>query len=109
MENFNLPPFYVGQKVVYLGPSNNGYFNNKEYFVKGIKAACNHSQSSHIVSVGILVPCGCTNYCETCGFDNSMSGSIGLMSSLFRPVQESKFHAVTFEKILKETPEICVN
>lgn len=109
MENLNLPPFLPGDKVVYITG-----FHMKKF-------------SLHPVIDIWQDPCGCwiikiptpneNNYgsgfwnrCVSCNkvYPTTYSRA-GWFASSFRKAQESKFRAVSFEKIMEETEKICVN
>lgn len=110
MKNLNnLPPFYVGQKVVYI---------------TGFKAP---KDSIHTVKDVIKQPCGCyalsietkapregiiyADGCEDCGKDY-MAQKVYTAWNIksFRPLQESVFPSLTMSKVLeKESQLISMN
>lgn len=111
MENSKIPPFYVGQKVVHVGEPF-GILGNK---------------TIHTVTGVHQTPCGCfiidvdnegfekiktyLSTCDQCGAYVTTTHQCvrGYYPIDFRPLQESKFRAITFEKIMEETEKICVN
>ena len=104
MENPNIHPFYVGQKVVCIKSNPTGTLKeNKVYEIKAMRNCpmCNASE----VNVGFisdrkLINCGC-------GFTEINQGFY--WASRFRPLQEAKFKAVSFEKIIEEVEQLCEN
>lgn len=105
MEKLNLPPFYIGQKVVCISP-------NKDYPIKEGQVVIikevrqNKCCGVWVVNVGIssfndkMIRCSCNlRYAN----DNTLS------AKRFVPAQEQKFKAVTFEKLCEEVELICEN
>lgn len=113
MNKLNLPPFYVGQKVVYI---------------TGINMPKN---SIHTISEIVKKPCGCCigirinnePFIPTSGFFSNIrcvncgniypraldTGELWNPES-FRPLQQQKFPLMTFSKIVeKEKEEILIN
>lgn len=104
MENLNnLPSFYVGQKVVYIG-------RYKELI-----------GSIHTITKVYKIRCGCYivetdnlsnddyNTCSDCGCRIYIYGKVGMASS-FKPLQESVFPSLTMSKVLeKESQLISMN
>jgi len=106
MNNLNLPPFYVGQRVEYIG---NGSKLKKH--------------SKHTVLDIWKEPCGCWGidigkskdsgkmlrkciYCNVI-YDNTFKA--GFYARVFRPVQEAKPPLMTFTQIKeKEKEEILI-
>ena len=102
----NIPPFYVGQKVVYI---------KSEWFPK---------DSVHIVSSINRIKCGCWEVyvdgkgwgknnqrnknviCKGCyGRYFSVKTYLGYLHSDFKPIEEMKAPLLTFEKIKEEEKE----
>lgn len=111
MEKLNLPPFYVGQKVVHVGTPYRTLGKNTVHIVEGVRripCGCYvldiHGEPSDIVYAGPASHSDCGWY----GF-NPSPNRCGFSTSDFRPLQESKFKAVTFEKICEEVELICEN
>lgn len=105
MEKLNLPPFYVGQKVVCIQSHPMGFFKKGQEFtiIDARKMKC---CADWVVDIGIH-----THYlemdCSCCGA--TVDNISYYRSSRFAPIQESKFKAVTFEKICEEVELICEN
>lgn len=106
----NIPPFYVGQRVVAVMNSPRGFFKKgQEFVVQGIHFfKCCHQD--WVISIGID---GIDRYCAcACGTRFVFPGSNVFMwhvTSLFAPI-ESQFQSITLEKVLEtETPLIGVN
>lgn len=108
----NTPPFFVGQKVVYISDSTNGLKRNAVYQITNI----------------LIQPCGCFAFdiglekhtsleiqCECCDcgrnvqnpFYVSHDDNFGFWISAndIRPTQELKAPMLTFEKIKEEEKE----
>lgn len=104
MEKLNLPPFYVGQKVICVNSIGTyGLTKNKIYTVHdifncvcGIKTVDLGFKTAHAGS-----------RCSNCRKANT--GVFTYRLDRFRPLQEQKFRAVTFEKVMEETEAICEN
>lgn len=94
----NLPPFYIGQNVIYIGPSNNGFVNGKKYIVKGCEKKCS---CYYLVNVGIKNVYNLILECPDCK-SRFTPTEIWLWHELFRPVRKQKFPLITLSKI-KET------
>ncbi len=102
MEKINLPPFYVGQKVVYI---------------TGINMP---KDSVHTVLGIIHHPCGCysidigrrysnTHKRSSCFTHQHAFVTINnniryVMATSFRPLQEQTFPLLTYSKVLEEVP-----
>lgn len=105
MEKLNIPPFYVGQKVVCIKPIKT-LVKDKIYTLTGVnKCACGTTIVSWGETDGIVLGVDC----HSCGRINFKSREFFADSSRFAPIQESKFRAVSFEKIMQETEQICEN
>jgi hypothetical protein len=101
MSKLNLPPFYVGQKVEYVGWKST---------LKGTK---------HIILDCFMSECGCwmvktenlpngTYYICDCGAVICLIGKFGQAKS-FRPLQQQKFPLIKLSKIMeKEKEEILI-
>lgn len=103
MENINLPPFYVGQKVVRIRPHDfNMVQEGKEYFVTGVMnglCKCN----KWLITVGVNNPYG-GSYCTDCGTVTHYHGEMRFCSTGFAHIQSQEFKQVTYSKILEEVP-----
>lgn len=102
MENKNIPPFYVGQKVEYITGNNMPKY------------------SKHIVSNVYKSPCGCwmidinnTSKIQTLGEHSyweccECKGKIydynfyGWYATSFRPIQEQTFPLMTYSKVIEK-------
>lgn len=100
----NLPPFYVGQKVVaVLNHSQGAFTSGQEFVIESVEKYC----CKWLVTVGIKSPAILFNC--TCG--KTYSKNTGLhefCSTAFKAIDEQNFQAITFEKVL-ETELVCVN
>lgn len=99
MEKLNLPPFTPGQKVVCIetGESWHGdkTLKGEIYTVRRCEFDTNRFVNSpNEPGVWVL------------WIDENTAG---WWCEMFRPIQESKFKAVTFEKICEEVELICEN
>lgn len=105
----NLPPFYVGQKVVALNTSLS--WNKGDVFtVLGLRKPCCHWQVNIGVGVGPKGEWDSVS-CEDCGYTEQLNGNTNVWANCrnFAPVQEN-FQSISLEKVLeKETPLISVN
>lgn len=104
-ENLNLPPFVKGDLVICI-KSNKGneVEEGKKYTVISVKKAT--CCGVWVVNVGAhryYVDIKCSSCGHVCSHDSHY------MASRFRKVQESKFRAVSFEKVMEETEIICEN
>lgn len=107
----NLPPFYVGQKVVALRSVKtelNGIVKGTVYTVKELtQCTCGEWK----VDVGLMVSKTGRCLCATCDSPYGVTGSrvIYVAAPLLAPVQEN-FQSISLEKVLeKETALISVN
>lgn len=108
MENINLPPFYVGQRVVVL---KTGIRLNKYdvYVVLGIRKSTCKCQLWE-VNVGVPARTGFM-YCAVCGAEHipNPTGVIWFNHNLFAPIQEN-FQQITCKEVEAiESPLISVN
>lgn len=97
MENLNLPPFVKGDKAVYVAKYLNGRFiaPKKNEVVIILDSNFYYCNEWHFKIVGF----------ET----NVFGDEQWFHHEDLKPIQRSKFHAVSFEKIMEETEKICVN
>lgn len=102
----NLPPFYPGQKVVYIGPRNaRGFESNKIYTVVECAKLC--ICNTWDVDVGIPVRTGYKGtMCYTCGKTDLRKTQI-LLAEYFKPVQQQKFPLIKLERVTEK--ELCAN
>lgn len=108
MKNLNLPPFYVGQKVVYVTGTNMP--KDSIHTVTGIK-----QNSCGCWSIAINgEPFGKNNaynmlYCLKCGTRNlPLCGNNllrGWYAANFRPLQQQNFPLITLSKIREKEKE----
>lgn len=104
-DNINLPPFYVGQRVVALV---DGFLKKGQvYTVKGCHKQCCH----WLVDVGLTSPVTIDLYC--CPGKPPLrlveGGLLCPESVCFAPI-ESTFSAITLSEVIEiETPLICNN
>lgn len=101
----NLPPFYIGQKVIYI---------------TGLNAPKN---SIHTVTDIIPKPCGCFSInidnkpiikaknqhfnCRNCNTSYTKDNAlIGWNTNSFRPAQESAFPNMTLKEVIKKELEV---
>lgn len=104
MNKLNLPPFYIGQKVVCVKPSEkHGLFKDKIYTITDVKRCiCGCTQ----VSWGVKTTETGLN-CASCDKDLTI-GSIPeyyALASRFCPAEEKPLPLLTFEQIKKEEKE----
>lgn len=92
MEINNLPPFYVGQKVVCIQSHSRGHFKKGDVFtVKSVlKPCCNWTIDIGFRSSYDLMRCSCLNTYPYNGH---------YLAAAFRPLEELKPPLLTFEKI----------
>ena len=106
MENLNnLPPFYAGQKVVYITGKHmpkNSIHTIKSCFRSecGCWGVLINKEEYHIINTGSFS-------CTVCGNDFSKLSN-GWKAESFRPAQEQIMKLVSYSKVLKEQP-ISVN
>lgn len=112
-KEIQLPPFYIGQRVVALKTKGNslGIFieKGKEYTVKDIEALCECGY--WMVDAGFKAIPNHGGYCE-CGkyLSNSIiKNQVWISHVLFAPIQES-FESISYSKVMeKESSAISVN
>jgi len=105
-DNINLPPFYVGQRVVALNNSSNGArVKDNVYVVKGLKRCGCGRWLIDIGDVGELAITQCK-----CGrHDFVFAVNEWHYADAFAPI-ESTFSAITLSEVIEiETPLICSN
>jgi hypothetical protein len=106
MNEHNLPPFYVGQKVVALRTSDfGGVIKDKTYTVE----CCFVTKCCKVWKVGIAETTATedVSICNTCGKDVNHKGSFVLIgdAKYFAPIQ-TDFIAITFEKVIEQEREL---
>ena len=111
MENLNnLPPFYVGQKIVYITGHNMP--KDSIHIVKGIKISC---CEGYAVNVGIKTKRyfehknnGITHIrCSKCKRISEIDDFFNwILASSFRPLQESPFPSLTMKEVVKEESKL---
>ena len=111
MNKLNLPPFHIGQKVVYIGfKMPNGSIHTvskiKQNSCGCFAIAINGQDWGSNSPDDLLV-------CTVCGEDNPAIGNgllRGWCAASFRPIQQQNFPLMTFSKIVeKEKEEILIN
>lgn len=103
MEKLNLPPFYVGQRIVAIV--------EKKFLVKG----------KIYVVIGLhKYKCGCwvveveridgyETYCGICSTENDLKKGVWHDVEFFVPLEQT-FRSITFEEVIKiESPLIGIN
>lgn len=106
MDNANLPPLYIGQKVV----SNCNYYNlikGKNYQIQFIKKECCCKKAAWIVSIINYTDDYSITQCPHC-----LAKIDGRWFNVdrFSETQESIFPSLTFEKVVeKESQLISLN
>lgn len=105
-DKLNIPPFYIGQKVVAIKDHTQGYFNKgDEFVVKGIEKTC----CVWVIIIGVrtgwnISICVCR---KSINNPNDM-GRFNVAS--FAPLQQQSYPLMTFSKIVeKEKEEILIN
>lgn len=106
--NINLPPFYVGQRVVAIKDHSQGFFKKgQEFKVTGMYPYICKCKSGWTITVGqvhfspLHEPC-----CGICKTRFERKGQRQFETIAFAPIEEQEFKAVTFKKIMEEIP-IC--
>lgn len=106
MEKLNLPPFYVGQRIVCL-ISDRVAKKGLKYTAKSV-VKCPYCEEWLIG----YAEAGMTGWVSCTHSDKSVISTTGLFHAPhtnFAPIQESKFRAVTLEKLCEEVELICEN
>lgn len=103
----NLPPFYVGQKIVALTNGCNGnLIKNNEYTVKSIRFRC----CAWLVDVGIVDLESDESECSTCKKTYKFEKIWWLSYILFAPIEKQNLPLMTFSQIKeKEQEQILIN
>lgn len=117
MEKLNLPPFYIGQKVVCVEQSTNGTLClNKIYTVTGTTTHCHCGVVVNVNNIGERgsmlkkIEAGQLVTCPTCRVTYTSNGLQYFLSSRFAPIQRQKFPLMTFSEIKQtEKKEILIN
>lgn len=100
----NLPPFYIGQKVVYI----TGSFMSKGsiHTVKGVNQ---YSCGCWLIDIGTVGNNPNGTYCHKHGENYCTTSPIDYWASLsFRAYQEQKLKLISLTKVLEEV-EMCEN
>jgi len=105
MKEINLPPFYVGQRVVALrSHSQNKFKKGSVHIVKGCKNSC----CGWLVNIGV----SSMRYkweCSDCGKTNPSDGVWWMAAYCFAPI-EPTFQSITMRETIEiESPLISVN
>lgn len=97
----NLPPFYVGQKVVSLSNHESGLIKDKIYTVLAvIKGHCYYT-----IDIGLKNKSYANNLAKcTCGvtYKTSPSDIWWHSSARFAPLQESAFPTLTLSRVIEK-------
>lgn len=106
MENLNLPPFYVGQKVVAIQDHSAGLFKKgQEGIVTAIEKGC--KCLPYVIGFSAAkIPAEGFTQCRNCGhkFVTVLFGAIA-----FAPLEQT-FRSITFEEVISiESPLIGIN
>lgn len=108
MENLNLPPFYVGQKVVYITgismPKNSTHFVSK---IVQVECGCWHMAINGLPFNKL--PKGHTLTCLECkkGFPQTEENSFyGWDPNSFRPIQEQKYPLIKLTKVIEKEKQL---
>lgn len=97
----NLPPFYIGQKVVANRTHSKGKFRKgDEFIIKGItKKCCVMCVDIGIASIHDIGEC-------SCGRLFSGHGVYWFGASNFTPSQEQAFPSLTYSKVVEKESEL---
>lgn len=107
MKNINLPPFYLGQRIVAL---ENVYLWKKgdEFVVLGIKKSCCY----WIIDIGITLPTVYTYFqCQICRRRENIKPRqvYWPMANCFAPIEEN-FEVVAYKEVIRKEKLItCAN
>lgn len=102
MTRIDLPPFYVGQRVVAISDHSQGAFKKGDEFTIGsiVKTCC-----KWCVTIGIKA-----NYtirqCSVCKQEYLAEQQWLFNADMFVPLEEKEFKNITFEKLIEAEP-IC--
>lgn len=104
MEKHNLPPFYIGQKVVALKNMRQGIKKGDVFPVKNIaKWPCNCT--SWVIDIGYFDDCEkCCCDCRT-SIVKPIPGALIISANNFAPLQQQKFPLMTFKQVVKKEKE----
>lgn len=104
----NIPPFYVGQKVVCIKEHNDPECElrlNNVYTVRSLwLCECGWSIDVGIKDSNILLKGDTTYCCDACDVEQNTDSWL-LFCNRFKPLQELKVPMLTFEKIKEEEKE----
>lgn len=107
MSEINLPPFYIGQKVVCVKTSANklgmSVIKGEVYVIKAlIKCNCGLWKCD----VGVRHSIQGNSYCGYCGYTFAQIGGVGWCNcNLFAPI-ESQFQSISLSEILEKETEL---
>jgi len=106
-QEINLPPFYVGQRVVALRPSENGFrVTGKIYTVLALNK-CTHC-GLWTIDIGDNGELACLE-CRCGVIDFSQTCTEWHYADAFAPI-ESTFQSIELSEVIKiETPLVCSN
>lgn len=108
MDNINMPPFYIGQKVVAIKNSKSGatYKKGEIHTVLNIlKCDCGR----YLIDIGFKVIQGTGTRCDVCQKSVNKDYVWYCDSRSFAPaIQEQEFKQTTYSKVLEEVP-MCDN
>lgn len=121
MKNLFFPPFYSGQKVIYVGDPCAEVKNNKVYTVKDCKMSACGCWCVDVANIvhsifNFVTECGCCGKVKNSTFgyapkisNGEVEGVYWFSSRDFRPAEEVKAKIMTFEKISQvEEKEVLV-
>lgn len=96
MKDLNLPPFYVGQRVVAIKDHSQGrYKKGEEFIVLNIKIGC---CSKWVIDIGIRSGI-LTKMCYVCSSIRIQDNHYGAIA--FAPI-ESTFQTISYSKVIEE-------
>lgn len=101
----NLPPFYIGQKVVAIKNHSQGVFKKGDTFtVLGVSKHC----CKWCIEIGIQ---GMGKWeCSVCNVEHPHIKEWFMHADMFSPIQEQSYPLMTFSKIVeKEKEQILIN
>lgn len=106
----NLPPFYIGQKVVSL-QTHKGQVKGEIYTVTGVfQCVCKSYLISWGAPHGIAgARCNCHNCCSFMPVPSNNPYWVA-PQEYFAPIQENPFPSLTMKQVIKkEAPLVCMN
>lgn len=106
MDNLkNLPPFYIGQKVVCIqSHSQNLYVKGKEYEIKDIVKGCSHYP--FLLYLGIKKEGRIGTKCPTC--NNMLHSELFLADSLnFKPKSKATLPLISLSKVIEQEKNLA--